>query len=90
MAEYYINRIALPKENPFRELFSVAKFDGGDQPLDVYYVTWDKTRDAMQCSCPNRRRGKGTDDKHGALIRHWLMAGEPTTAMTIPVKYADL
>lgn len=87
--EYYITRMS---EN----VFKVAKFSGGEQPENVYYVTMKKVTGflpsadpnsegkeyiEMRCDCPNRRRGRGTNDKHGQMVAKWLLAGEPTCAM---------
>ena len=80
-AEYYVRRTA--PSNASRQFFVVTKFEGGEEPSAIYHVTWDTHRDEMQCDCPNRRRGKGTDDKHGRLIREWICNGEPVEAMTI-------
>lgn len=59
--------------------FKLAKFgdESGDQPENLYFVSWDKAKDEMLCNCPNRRRGKHVDDKHGNMVRDWLARGEP-------------
>lgn len=59
--------------------FKIAKFsdNAGDQPENVYFVVWDKKKDEMSCNCPNRRRGKHVDDKHGKMCKSWLALGSP-------------
>jgi hypothetical protein len=59
--------------------FKVAKFLGGEQPDNIYHVTLVKEGEKveMRCDCPNRRRGKGTNDKHGQMVAKWLLQGEP-------------
>jgi hypothetical protein len=77
MAEYYIKRVGIAKGKQF---FSVAKFEGGEQPTQIYFIAWHEADDTMHCDCPNRRRNKHVDDKHGKMVRSWLERGEPDTA----------
>lgn len=56
----------------------IAKFgdESGDQPENIYYVSQDRRGDQL-CSCPNRRRGKHVNDKHGRMVADWIARGEP-------------
>jgi len=70
--EYYLKRIDDTH-------FNIAKFGeaSGDQPENEYHVQWNQGKDDMHCDCPNRRKGRGVNDKHGAMVRSWLSLGEP-------------
>lgn len=77
MAEYHIKR--LPTEQHGEDRFSVAKFDGGDQPEVVYELQGmvkDKTK--FLCNCPSGTyRQRGTC-KHAKMVRGFVLAGEPS------------
>ena len=79
--EYYIRRTG-------EITFAVAKFNsmtGGEQPLAVYSVIWDPSRNRGKCDCPaGMYRGTGADDKHVKMVRDWITQGE--LAMTISKK----
>ena len=77
--EYYVTRLTATA-------FKIAKFEGGEQPSNVYFLSmfragqkgWSKASDPeFHCDCPNRRRGKHINDKHGVMVAQWLFAGEP-------------
>lgn len=72
MIEYYPARLDATH-------FKLAKFgdEGGDQPENIYYISWNQAKDDMLCDCPNRRSGRHVNDKHGKWIRSWLALGEP-------------
>jgi hypothetical protein len=81
MIEYYITR-----DGSENDLFRISKFAGKAEPDNVYWVkmvrkgvqAWTKQSDPeMHCDCPNRRRGKHINDKHGMMVAKWLLAGEP-------------
>lgn len=55
--------------------FQVAKFDGHQDPAEVYEVT-DRGSSAWRCTCPASRRAYG-DCKHARLVRAAERAGEP-------------
>lgn len=84
MTEYYISRAP----NAI-DVFRVAKFTGHVEPDIVYAVEMKRVMmkdkgDApypvpeMHCDCPNRRRGKHINDKHGQMVAKWLVDGQPT------------
>lgn len=65
----------IPAEINPGTLFTISKFDGGEQPEAVYFILYDKKKNEMRCDCPNRRRAKHINDKHGQMIAKWLLAG---------------
>lgn len=69
MVEYYLKRLT-------PGLVAVSKFEGGEQPSDVYLVREDGKGD-MHCDCPNKLSGRGKNDKHGRWVRYWIEKDEP-------------
>ena len=68
--------------------YKLTKFaDGSVDPDNIYFVTLKRrgekgfvaseTDPQMHCDCPNRRRSKHINDKHGVMISKWLLAGKP-------------
>lgn len=78
--EYYIARVPGSDRD-----FTVAKFDsmeGGEQPLAVYNVRYDKDKQSGKCNCHAAvYRGTGSNDKHVLMVRQWIIDGEKTTAI---------
>jgi len=78
--EYYPSQVG-------PSFYKVTKFLDAAEPDNVYFVTmvrrgdkrFDKghTDPQMHCDCPNRRRGKHINDKHGVMISKWLLASKP-------------
>lgn len=76
MTEYYITQV-----EGTVNYFKVAKFSGDEQPENIYFVTLKRMPKnelpEMHCDCPNRRRGKHINDKHGQMVAKWIIAGKP-------------
>ena len=91
IAHYHINRVPgshnIFKVVKFLEGESVPAniyFLTLRQPGEKGYATGSQFRGGpgaalpqMHCDCPNRRRGKHINDKHGVMVAKWLLAGEP-------------
>lgn len=81
-AQYYITRVPGSDHH-----FKIAKFSGDAQPDNIYFLTMFKrgergwvrghTDPQFHCDCPNRRRAKHINDKHGVMVAKWLLAHEP-------------
>ena len=79
--EYYPARVGT-------QFFKLTKFvDGSTEPDNVYFVTLKRKGEKgfvasepdpqMHCDCPNRRRGKHVNDKHGVMIAQWILKDFP-------------
>lgn len=78
--EYYVRRRG-------EITFEVAKFremTGGEQPLVVYNVVYDPSRNPPRgkCDCPaGTYRQTGVNDKHVQIVREWIEKGEQIMAV---------
>lgn len=66
--EYVIGQSAVAPNK-----FTVAKFEGGDEPKVVYDVTYNPETGYGKCDCPAAAyRGTGSGDKHVLMVKQWL------------------
>jgi len=76
--EYYVRRLGVIN-------YEVAKFGsmtGGEQPLVVYKVIYDPSRNRGLCDCPaGMYRGTGILDKHVRIVQDWIAGGEQEIAL---------